>query len=146
MVSPSAILDVHDQLVTTHSAAVVDVAGDRVRVRLDDEVELVDLMGDRTRVRIADLMKNCPTADSPDCLLSATRGFDVVVGHERKLSGTANGVFAATIVVGSLGGLIYCTIECGSPGNYVSGAGVVALVAALVGTAVFFVRGFPHTD
>ena len=140
---PDRLRDAHDEFATAHVATLVDTGGDKQRVQLDDEVELVDLAGNRTRVQIADIVKQCPAHG--DCALLAGDP-DVVVGHERRLTGTAKAVIATAIAIGGAGGLIYCTVGCDSPGDYLAGAGLVVLGAVVVGAAVLFVRGFPHTD
>jgi hypothetical protein len=101
------------------------------------EVKLAPGNDAPVRVAVADLMKDCPPfgfeldddtrAAYPRCMLFAVMPRRIVVTEHRAVAPAVKTV----AVLGALGGLVVCTVECPTPWNYVTG-GTLALAGVAV--------------
>ena len=134
------------------------IPGSRYRLAMEDEVEveLADRAADPSdrarprraaRLSVSQLLADCPTTAFsneasvrqryPRCLLLAGSQ-EVVV--DRRLTAVPGAVGAGAVNLLVVGGLVYCTVACDSPWNYVTGGTLAAVAVATTAIAIYVWR------
>ncbi len=141
-VSTFAFADHRAALASGHDVVVSPVGDPEVRLRATDPIDVITFDGVHHALHVADVVDGCPAGERDDSSeLCRLHDVDrVVIGHRRVLSPTFTRVAMNLASIAALGGMIYCTAECASPYNYLTGgllvagvAGAAALLYALSG-------------
>jgi hypothetical protein len=130
IVEPASVYSARDAILGGSGALLVTGDGEPHKVLPDDKVEIVDLAGHRQKFVVNALLAYGVESGAAY----------VVVGHDHRMPHAAKVALGTTLVVGGLGGLIYCAAECGSPGNYLSGTTLALIGTGLVAITVMAVR------